>query len=76
MKEVSLYNYKLNVNKGDVIIMISDGVDESLYQYIKTVLLLDSSVDVSILSQNICTTAYENSANQSDDITVTAIKIV
>ena len=56
--------------------MISDGVDESLYQYIKTVLLLDSSVDVSILSQNICTTAYENSANQSDDITVTAIKIV
>ncbi|MCC8069683.1 MAG: serine/threonine-protein phosphatase [Ruminococcus sp.] len=76
MQEVSLFNYKLNVNVGDIIIMISDGVDESLYQYIKTVLLLDTCTDVSVLAHNICSTAYENSNKQSDDITVTAIKIV
>lgn len=76
MDDVTLFNYKFNLNLGDIIIMISDGVDESLYQYIKTVLLLDTCKDVNVLAQNICATACENASGKYDDITVTAIKIV
>lgn len=76
MEEVTLFNYKFNLNVGDIIVMLSDGVDESIYQYIKTVLLLNKCTDINVLSQNICETSFQNSASSSDDITVTVIKIV
>jgi stage II sporulation protein E len=76
MDDLTIYDYKFNVNVGDTIIMLSDGVDESIYQYIKTVLVLDSSKNVDILAQNICETAFENYPNTSDDITVTVVRVV
>lgn len=76
MDKVQLYNYKTNLNIGDIIIMISDGIDDSMYQYIKTALTMGNCSDVSVLAQSICNTAHENSSNQYDDITITVIKIV
>ncbi|MGN1412193.1 MAG: SpoIIE family protein phosphatase [Oscillospiraceae bacterium] len=76
MDNVQLYNYKLNLNVGDIIIMVSDGIDESMYQYIKTALTMGNCTDVSVLAQSICNTAFENSSGKYDDMTVTVIKIV
>lgn len=76
MDSVKLYNYKLNLNVGDIIIMVSDGIDDTMYQYIKTALTIGNCTEVSVLAQSICNTAHENASNKCDDITVTAIKIV
>lgn len=76
MDSIKLYNYKLNLNVGDIIIMVSDGIDDTMYQYIKTALTVGNCTEVSVLAQSICNTAYENAPSKYDDITVTAIKIV
>jgi stage II sporulation protein E len=76
MDTIKLYNYKLNLNIGDIVVMVSDGIDDTMYQYIKTALTLGNCTDVSVLAQSICNTAYENSNGKYDDITVTVVKIV
>jgi serine/threonine protein phosphatase PrpC len=76
MDTIKLYNYKLNLNVGDIVVMVSDGIDDTMYQYIKTALTLGNCTDVSVLAQSICNTAYENSNGKYDDITVTVVKIV
>ena len=76
MDSVTLYNHKLNLNIGDIIVMISDGVGESLYQYIKMVLNTSNCGEVDILAKTICDATCKNSTNNNDDITVTVIKII
>jgi stage II sporulation protein E len=76
MEDVTLFNYKFNLSVGDVVVMLSDGVDESLYQYIKTVLLLEKCNDIELLAQSFCETALQNHRPPSDDITITVVKIV
>lgn len=76
MDSVTLYNHKLNLNIGDIIVMISDGVGESLYQYIKMVLNTSNCGEVDILAKTICDATCKNSTNNNDDVTVTVIKII
>ena len=56
--------------------MISDGVGESLYQYIKMVLNTSNCGEVDILAKTICDATCKNSTNNNDDVTVTVIKII
>ena len=58
---------------GDTLVMLSDGVDESLYLYIKKQLLNGGSTEE--ISDNICRSAEKNSNGDiRDDITVAVLR--
>lgn len=58
---------------GDTLVMLSDGVDESLYLYIKKQLLNGGSTEE--ISENICCCAVHNNGEKiRDDITVAVLR--
>ncbi len=66
---------KFKLNPGDSIIMLSDGVSEKSYQYIKT-LMLEKDAELSSISKRICRNARNLFKSRSDDVTVLASKII
>ena len=66
------FEREINLRDGDVIIMMSDGVDEKSYKFIKSLLSEKESCGL----QEIAEAVAENSAeNSTDDITVAIARL-
>jgi stage II sporulation protein E len=64
-----------NFNEDDVLVMLSDGVDESMYVYIKE--QLQTVYDLKTMTENVCAGAKKKfSEIPKDDITVAAARVV
>lgn len=64
-----------NFNEDDVLVMLSDGVDESMYVYIKE--QLQTVYDLKTMTENVCAGAKKKFTEiPKDDITVAAARIV
>lgn len=64
-----------NFNEDDVLVMLSDGVDESMYVYIKE--QLQTVYDLKTITENVCVGAKKKfSEIPKDDITVAAARVV
>ncbi len=72
--DTEIFTRNCNFDSGNILVMLSDGVDESLYLYIKEQLLKDT--ELSELTDNVCESAGKNSRTKlRDDITVAALKL-
>lgn len=65
---------KFDFSAGDCIVMLSDGVSDKSYQYIKT-LMLDKNADLSNISRRIGDNARKLFHGKRDDITVLAARL-
>lgn len=65
------YKKTVNLKSGDSFVMISDGIEEEYYQYIKSLLLHKQDLSAKELADEICTTVSSSyKAGKKDDITV------
>ncbi len=72
--ETQIFTRSCNFDSGNILVMLSDGVDESLYLYIKEQLLKDG--ELKNITDNVCNSAGKNSrAELRDDITVAALRL-
>ena len=72
LSDVEGFEREINLRDGDVIIMMSDGVDEKSYKFIKSLLSEKESCGL----QEIAEAVAENSAeNSTDDITVAIARL-
>ncbi len=73
--EMQIYTKKCCFSEGNTIIMLSDGVDESLYLYIKEQLL--NNPDLEQITENICSGARKKASDiNRDDITVSGVRLM
>lgn len=64
-----------NFNEEDVLVMLSDGVDESMYSYIKE--QLQTVYDLKTITENVCSEARKKFTEKpEDDITVAAARVI
>ncbi|MCM1227268.1 MAG: SpoIIE family protein phosphatase [Clostridium sp.] len=64
-----------NFSEGDILVMLSDGIDESFYHFIKEQLM--GKNELRDITENVCSGADKNSGRgMRDDITVAALKLV
>ncbi|MGN0621095.1 MAG: SpoIIE family protein phosphatase [Porcipelethomonas sp.] len=72
--EMQLYTRKCSFGEGNIAVMLSDGVDESLYHYIKEQLLHNPELDR--ITENVCEGARKKTPDRNrDDITVSAVRL-
>lgn len=72
--DTQLFTRNCNFDTGNILVMLSDGVDESLYLYIKEQLLKDG--ELMEITDNVCESAGKNSRTKlRDDITVAALRL-
>lgn len=73
--ESEIYTKTIMLKENDILLMLSDGIHETEYQFIKQVLL--SSMDLKYITNEICSKAdiFAGGKNR-DDITITAVKLV
>ena len=74
MPETDIYLKKMKLKEGDMIVMLSDGINESEYRFIKQLLLNEKSIE------NIAKQIYEkspifNGGNENDDISIIAARL-
>lgn len=72
MSDPQPFEKEPDFSEGDVIIMLSDGVNESEYKYIKSVLANGKRNNVSTIANEICRHAQETA---EDDVTVIAARL-
>ena len=73
LHDSGIFSRSCTFTPGDTLVMLSDGVDESLYLYIKKQLLNGGSTEE--ISDNICRSAEKNSNGDiRDDITVAVLR--
>lgn len=66
---------KFSFSQGDSLVMLSDGVSDKSYQYIKT-LMLEKDTELSSVSKRICENAKKLFYGRRDDITVLTAKLI
>lgn len=70
-----MFSRTCNFSAGDILVMLSDGVDESLYLFIKEQLLGNGRLKE--ITENVCRSADEKSGSAlRDDITVAALRLI
>lgn len=73
--DTQIFSRTCNFSKENILVMLSDGVDESLYLYIKEQLMTVGQLET--IADNVCESAGKKSkAMLRDDITVAALKII
>lgn len=74
IQDTQLFTRTCNFDAGNILVMLSDGVDESLYLYIKEQLLKGGELEE--ITENVCSSAGKNSkAALRDDITVAILAV-
>lgn len=69
-----LFSRTCSFAQGNILVMLSDGVDESLYRYIKEQLLRNGNLEE--IAENVCRCADKNSRSAlRDDITVAVLRL-
>lgn len=72
--DTQIFSRNCNFEEGNILVMLSDGVDESLYIYIKEQLL--GGGDLKPITDNVCSSAGKKSKTAlRDDITVAALRL-
>lgn len=74
INETKPFVKKFSFSKGDSIVMLSDGVSDKSYQYIKTLMLEDDSEQERV-PERICDNAKKFFSGRRDDITVLTAKL-
>ncbi|MGN0605229.1 MAG: SpoIIE family protein phosphatase [Oscillospiraceae bacterium] len=75
MNDTKPFVKKFSFSQGDSIVMLSDGVSDKSYQYIKT-LMLEKDSELSSVSRRICENAKRLFSGRRDDITVLAARLI
>ena len=70
ISETKPFVKKFNFTEGDSIVMLSDGVSDKSYQYIKTLMLEKDNIELNSVSKKICENAKTLFYGRRDDITV------
>ena len=74
IQDTQIFTRDCNFDAGNILVMLSDGVDESLYLYIKDELLKGG--ELKEITENVCSSAGKNSrAALRDDITVAMAEV-
>lgn len=69
-----IFTRTCNFDEGNILVMLSDGVDESLYVYIKEQLFKYN--ELKMITENVCKSADKKSGSSlKDDITVVALRL-
>lgn len=74
INETKPFVKKFSFGQGDSIVMLSDGVSDKSYQYIKT-LMLENDSELNKVPERICDNAKKFFSGRRDDITVLTAKL-
>lgn len=74
MPGTDIYTNKIKLREGDIVVMLSDGINESEYRFIRQLMLNETSVE-KIAKQIYEKSPIFNGGNESDDVTIITARL-